>query len=458
MRRALCLMLAVLVALTAAPAALAISAEEALFGSGISDGESASAGDVDIYAGTDAEAAEDYPTLRLGDRDGEDSTAYIVFLQNRLIELGYLSDAADGKYGENTQRAVSSFQINNGLPVTGVADAATQTLLYSNASQLAHSTVSDTSFGGELTRIQSVLGLWGFYGGKVDGLTGNETEMAISTFKQYMSELDPTFGVTPTPEPTPTPNPNGRFADMPTVVDELLNPPVDTSLTDASVTPALMEYINGDKSIPLYRRTVSKGDTGSEALRVQTRLHQLKYLWAYDGVFGNLSEMALIYFQKRNNLTVTGVADATTQELLFSVQALEAEEYVFPYKLIVDVSDQKVYVMQWTGSTYEGPVMSFACSSGKVETPTPLGTYQAGGKWGEEWYYFKEYYCYARWAYHIVGGVFFHSITYDMNKRQTGHESSLGRRASHGCIRLSVKNAKWIYDNCPEGTTVVIQD
>ena len=34
----------------------------------------------------------------------------------------------------------------------------------------------------------------------------------------------------------------------------------------------------------------------------------------------------------------------------------------------------------------------------------------------------------------------------------------LGRRASHGCIRLTVEDAKWIYDNCPAGTTVIIQD
>ena len=35
---------------------------------------------------------------------------------------------------------------------------------------------------------------------------------------------------------------------------------------------------------------------------------------------------------------------------------------------------------------------------------------------------------------------------------------ALGQKASHGCIRLKVKDAKWIYDTCPEGTTVVIQE
>ena len=32
--------------------------------------------------------------------------------------------------------------------------------------------------------------------------------------------------------------------------------------------------------------------------------------------------------------------------------------------------------------------------------------------------------------------------------------NKLGTSASMGCVRLTVENAKWIYDNCPAGTTV----
>ena len=123
----------------------------------------------------------------------------------------------------------------------------------------------------------------------------------------------------------------------------------------------------------------------------------------------------------------------------------------------MDISDQKVYVTEWTGSAYEGPIHSFTCATGTKENPTPLGTYQAGGKTGNEWYYFKEFGCYAKWAYHIVGGVLFHSNTMNQPKG-TPSDGGLGHRASHGCIRMKVKEVKWIYDNCPEGTTVVIQE
>ena len=367
MRRALCLLVMAAILLAALPqAALAISGQELLFGDGSADESSAAA---------DSVSSSDYPTLQLGDVDGADSAAYIVFLQNRLIELGYFRESADGVYGESTQSAVLAFQKYNNLPETGVADGDTQRKLYSDISKLVAAHVEEGAFGGELTRVQTVLGLWGFYGGKIDGVTGSGTENAIRNFKSYMTEINPMFGVTPTPVPTATPNPQGRFADMPVVTDEKLYVEEDTSLTDATITDAVMDYVNGDLDFTVYRRNVAKGDRDSEALRVQTRLHQLKYVYAMDGVFGAVSELGLRYFQRKNNLPQTGLADEATQRILFSGQAVEAEEYVFPYKLVVDVSDQRVYVGEWTGASYEGPIHTFVCASGTVQNPTPLGTY-----------------------------------------------------------------------------------
>jgi len=218
-----------------------------------------------------------------------------------------------------------------------------------------------------------------------------------------------------------------------------------------------MDYVNGVKTFEMYRRDITLGDENEDALRVQTRLHQLKYVYGTDGNFGALSVLGLRYFQRKNDLPETGIADRATQQLLFSAAALESEEYVFPYKLVVDVSEQKVAVLQWNGSKYEGPINVYPCATGKVETPTPLGTYQAGGKTGNEWYYFKDFNCYAKWAYHIVGGVLFHSNTVNQIGDHPG-DGGLGQRASHGCIRMREAQVTWIYDNCPEGTTVVIQE
>ena len=231
-------------------AGLAISGQEALFGSDIPADTSSDTGANDTA----------YPTLRPGDRDGDDSAASIVFMQNRLIELGYLGDSADGYYGESTEKAVLAFQRSNNLPETGVADSETQRKLFSDISTLVLPSSDDAAFGGDLTRIQTVLGLWGFYGGKIDGLGGAGTSNAIRDFKHYMLLLDPGFGTTPTPAPTATPDPNGKFSDMPVVMDRPLVDQAELDRTNDAVTTALMEYVNGEKPFTLYRQDVKGGD------------------------------------------------------------------------------------------------------------------------------------------------------------------------------------------------------
>ena len=65
-------------------------------------------------------------TLKKGST-GED----VKKLQQALIDLGYLSDTADGTFGAKTQDAVTRFQAVNGLDADGLAGAKTQALLFS---------------------------------------------------------------------------------------------------------------------------------------------------------------------------------------------------------------------------------------------------------------------------------------------------------------------------------------
>ena len=51
-------------------------------------------------------------------------------------------------------------------------------------------------------------------------------------------------------------------------------------------------------------------------------------------------------------------------------------------------------------------------------------------------------------------GQRFHSILYWDRGMSSVYDGTLGRQASHGCVRLATENAKWIYDNIPIGTTV----
>lgn len=465
--------------------AMTVTAEEALFGNGtgVSTGasvqeeiantlpqiteapEAAYIAD-DTYAGVQVSAIDEYPTLQLGDKDTADGTAYIVMMQNRLIALGFLRDSADGTYGENTQTAVEQFQKLNGLERTGIADPATQEKLFSDMSTLVTpSPEQEIAYGSESVRVQTKLIEWGFLIGSADGKLGKKSQQAITDFKQYTYDYEP-FIPTPSPTAAPTPAPTPTLApgEMPIVVDVPIVTPVPTPtpfVANSEVDDMLLSFVDGDIKFLIYSETVQEGSQGAEVKRVQTRLKQLKYLYAEpDGKFGSGTTLALKYFQRKNGLDETGIADEATQRKLFSSEVLKAEEYVFPYKLYVDISDQHVYALGWDGEAYNLQIRKMICSTGLDKTPTPLGTYQSYGKMlNDEWYYFKEFKCYAKWAYGIVGGVLFHSVTYNAQKElQYGSVANLGRKASHGCVRLKEEDAKWIWENCPLGTTVVVQE
>lgn len=117
-----------------------------------------------------------------------------------------------------------------------------------------------------------------------------------------------------------------------------------------------------------------------------------------------------------------------------------------------------VYTKDETGGV-EVPVKAFLCSVGQKGTETVLGTYQTQAKYrwkelmGDVW---------GQYSTRIVGGILFHSVYYYEDKNPgtlaVSEYNKLGSSASHGCIRLTVVAAKWIYDNCPVGTTVIIYD
>ena len=400
-----------------------------------------------------------YPTLQLGSRDGDDSAAYVVMLQNRLQELGYLTSAADGQYGQMTESAVLAFQETNGLTPTGIADDSTQSILYSTAAKQAP--VDTANQDSDAIRLQQKLIVWGFMVGGADGVVGDATKTAVAEFKEYIYASNAAlYAAYATPEPTPEPTlaPDAQ----PVAIDVPLNETVIASESgfDGEITEDIMKFVDGEYPFTIYRQLVQTGDSGAEVWRVQRRLRALGYLYKPDGSYGALTENALKYFQKKNGLQETGAADQATQEKLFSSDALKAEEYVFPYKIGISLDEQRVYVYQWDGSGYNDQIKKFKCSTGMEGYATPTGTYQSGGKvTSGEWYYFADYNCYAKYAYRIVGGILFHSVLYNSNKQGPTNSSvrALGRKASHGCVRLAVDDAKWIFENCPEGTTVIIR-
>lgn len=99
-------------------------------------------------------------------------------------------------------------------------------------------------------------------------------------------------------------------------------------------------------------------------------------------------------------------------------------------------------------------VKAMICSTGGSNTP--LGTFRTKAKY--RWKVLMGP-SYGQYSTRITGGVLFHSVWYyQMNKatQSTIQYNKLGTGCSHGCVRLTVADAKWIYDYCPVGTRTVI--
>ena len=131
------------------------------------------------------------------------------------------------------------------------------------------------------------------------------------------------------------------------------------------------------------------------------------------------------------------------------------------YRIVVDVKNQITTVYtQGSSRKYDKVVRYMICSTGvlKPRTKSPIGTFKLNGQ-KSRFYYFRMYNVYGQFATRITGPYLFHSYTY--SKKKTGALIKSGYRkmgspASHGCIRLTVPDAKWIYDNVPKNTQVVI--
>lgn len=107
---------------------------------------------------------------------------------------------------------------------------------------------------------------------------------------------------------------------------------------------------------------------------------------------------------------------------------------------------------------YTIPVMAMTCSVGKSSTKTPKGTYYTKAKYRWRTLMGPSY---GQYCTKIVGGIYFHSVA-GYNKTSYNlsayNYNKLGSPASHGCIRLCVRDAKWIYDHCKLKTKVTIDD
>ncbi|WP_170166849.1 L,D-transpeptidase [Actinomyces bovis] len=119
------------------------------------------------------------------------------------------------------------------------------------------------------------------------------------------------------------------------------------------------------------------------------------------------------------------------------------------YLLTVDTAAPHCMAFYWRGGAWQ-PLYDHPCSVGAPGTPTVKGNFRIGNRG----YSFGRGYT-AYWWTQFYGDYLFHSVLYNQGTLQV-QDGRLGRHLSHGCVRMRYQDAKWIYDNVPRGTTVLV--
>lgn len=226
---------------------------------------------------TTAPAANESSLLKKGDKGDA-----VKALQQKLINLGYLTGSADGVFGEDTRKAVMAFQSARGLKADGQAGSATLAALNTasstpdtaapDASEITATLLKKGDKGDQVKALQQNLILLGYLTGEADGQFGPATKAAVTAF-QAASGL----------------RADGQAGEK----------------TLEAIASAVRAVSNAG--------TLRKGSRGDAVKALQQKLIALGYLsGSADGIFGDSTAKAVMAFQEAQSLTADGVAGSAT--------------------------------------------------------------------------------------------------------------------------------------------------
>ena len=225
-------------------------------------------------------------------------------VQQLLIDAGIeLRGGADGAFGPVSHAALKGFQSSRGLEVTGVADEATLlALTTAGATQTDGDDESAVAVPSEFSQLvglrpgalgdsvaalqRRLLDLGITVRGGADGIFGPATASSLKTFQEE------------------------RNLEATGIVDEA---------TALQLSQTSSENVNGEEEAK--GATLGFGVYGERSQRVQSLQNSLIQAnivvrGGADGVFGSATTAAVMAFQRREELHVTGVVDTATGDRL----------------------------------------------------------------------------------------------------------------------------------------------
>lgn len=224
------------------------------------------------------------------------SGQHVKDLQNMLIKAGYKL-STDGKFGNQTEAAVKSYQKKMGLSQDGIAGKNTYSKLKStytkttivnkttnNTADWTGQTLKKGSKGEAVKDLQNMLEKAGFDVGKVDGIYGDKTANALKSFQKKV-------GISQ---------------------DGIAGSTTYSKLKSYKPSTTAKKPPSGWTG-----QTLREGNSGDAVKSLQTMLEKAGFeLGTIDGKFGNKTESAVKAFQKKVGISQDGIAGNQTYAYL----------------------------------------------------------------------------------------------------------------------------------------------
>jgi peptidoglycan hydrolase-like protein with peptidoglycan-binding domain len=240
---------------------------------------------------------------------------------------------ADGVFGTATTAAVKNFQAKRGLPQSGQVDAATATALVTSSSGGGGAAANGAlvglkagALGNTVKQLQQAMIKAGVsVRGGADGIFGPATAQALKAFQTSQ-------GLAAT-----------GIVDQATAA-ALANPKAPTTGSGSS----------GNAGFAVY------GEKGDRVRALQSALVKagITLRGGVDGDFGGGTSAAVMEFQRRRGLTVTGKVDAAT------AQALGLTATSGP--AVPDTSSVKIHAFPVQGKCYFGDSFGYTRGAGRI--------------------------------------------------------------------------------------------
>lgn len=208
----------------------------------------------------------------------------------------------------------------------------------------------------------------------------------------------------------------------------------------------------------LTREPLPASETKIYLSTIITSVQNELFTYTNQNMYGQLNENLFTRFSRaKNGQNLSDLGDPIDMaSVIWAEDTVNTKNLhsTTPYLVWTNIASQKTYIFEGSQGHWQ-LIKHFVCSTGRDHTPTPKGEFQLTRKvpyFGVE----KGYRC--KNAFGFIGTTYlYHSIIFDKSGSYLLEDKGvLGTKASEGCIRFSVENSEWFYNNMVSGTKVWI--